>query len=107
MTREYSAASILTSGVVISGGGGGGGNVTGPGSAVIDDIVTFADTTGKLIKDSGILISSWAMWSGGLPDIQYDYLVAICWYKWGGFGGYRDFMDPVTYNLTKAGIISG
>lgn len=38
---------------VASGGGGGGtGNVTGPGSSVTNDVATFADTTGTVIKDS-------------------------------------------------------
>lgn len=39
-------------------GGGGSGDVTGPASAVADNIVTFNGTTGKVIKDSGIAISS-------------------------------------------------
>jgi len=41
-----------------SGGGGGGGDVTGPASAVSDNIVVFNGNTGKIIKDSGIPISS-------------------------------------------------
>jgi hypothetical protein len=36
---------------------GGGGDVVGPASAVDDRIVTFNGTTGKLIQDSGELIS--------------------------------------------------
>lgn len=34
--------------------------VTGPGVAVTDDIVTFNGTTGKIVKDSGILVTSLA-----------------------------------------------
>ena len=34
--------------------GGGGGDVTGPGSAVDENIAVFDSTTGKLIKDGGI-----------------------------------------------------
>lgn len=33
----------------------GGGNVTGPGAAVAGNLPTFADATGKVIADSGIL----------------------------------------------------
>lgn len=39
------------------GGGGGGGNVTGPASAVANDIATFNGTTGKIIKDGGSTIA--------------------------------------------------
>lgn len=44
----------------IGASGGGGGDVTGPASAVDDRIVTFDGTTGKLIQDSGTLISGLA-----------------------------------------------
>ncbi|OBQ58031.1 DUF2793 domain-containing protein [Mesorhizobium loti] len=40
------------------GGGGGVGDVVGPASAVNNNIVLFDTTTGKLIKDSGIAIST-------------------------------------------------
>ena len=39
-------------------GAGGVGNVVGPASSTIDNIVTFNNTTGTLIKDSGINIDS-------------------------------------------------
>jgi len=39
----------------------GTGNVTGPVSASTDRIVTFASATGKVVKDSGIMISAIAM----------------------------------------------
>ena len=35
------------------GGGGGGGNVTGPGSSTAGNFASFADSTGKVIADSG------------------------------------------------------
>lgn len=38
----------------------GGGDFTGPGSSTADNIVTFAGTTGKAGKDSGIAVSSLA-----------------------------------------------
>jgi hypothetical protein len=41
-------------------GGGGTGDVVGPASSTADDLATYADTTGKLIKDSGIQVSSLA-----------------------------------------------
>jgi hypothetical protein len=40
------------------GGGGGSGDVVGPGVAVNNDVVTFDGTTGKLVKDSGVLITN-------------------------------------------------
>jgi hypothetical protein len=39
------------------GGSGGSGNVTGPPSSSADRIATYADTTGKIIKDSGIVVT--------------------------------------------------
>ena len=41
-------------------GGGGSGDVVGPASAVDDRIATFDGATGKLIQDSGTLISDLA-----------------------------------------------
>jgi hypothetical protein len=38
--------------------GGGGGDVTGPVSSVNDRIALFSGTTGKVIKDGGILLSA-------------------------------------------------
>ncbi|RUV12408.1 MULTISPECIES: hypothetical protein [unclassified Mesorhizobium] len=58
-----------TSGQVLTSGGAGGnvswstlaaGNFSGPASSVADHIVTFADATGKLGKDSGVGIASLA-----------------------------------------------
>lgn len=42
---------------VAGGGGGGTGDVTGPASAVADQIAAFNGTTGKLIKDGGKTIA--------------------------------------------------
>lgn len=39
---------------------GTAGNFTGPGSSVTDNILTFANTTGALGKDSGVAVSSLA-----------------------------------------------
>lgn len=33
----------------------GGGDVTGPASSTVDDFATFSDTSGKVIKDSGLI----------------------------------------------------
>jgi len=41
-----------------TGGSGGSGDVTGPGSSVDGNIALFNGTTGKIIKDSGIQVSS-------------------------------------------------
>lgn len=42
----------------------GTGNVTGPGVSVTDNIATFADTTGNVIKDSGVLATKIVIGSG-------------------------------------------
>ena len=38
--------------------GSGSGDVTGPASSTLDNIALFADATGKVIKDSGVQLSS-------------------------------------------------
>ena len=43
-------------GASVSGGGGGG--VTGPGSSVLGNIATWADTSGDSLADSGVAITS-------------------------------------------------
>ena len=58
---------------VILVGGVGAGNVVGPASSVTDDIATFADTTGKLIKDSGVKVTDLATKAGSL---QLDQTVS-------------------------------
>lgn len=54
----------------ISGGGGGGGtgDVIGPGSATDDAIATFDGTTGKLLKDSGLIVKDNKIYQLGFPD---------------------------------------
>lgn len=50
-------------------GGGGGGDVDGPASSVDNRIATFDGTTGKLIQDSGSLVSDFATSAqGALAD---------------------------------------
>src|SRR6187455_1472139 len=34
--------------------GGGAGTVTGPATSTLDDLVSFGDTSGQLLKDTGI-----------------------------------------------------
>lgn len=58
---------------------GGGGDVVGPASAVDDRIATFDGITGKLIQDSGALLSDYAAASGftnmvALTQAAYDAL---------------------------------
>ena len=50
-------------------GGGGVGNVIGPDSAVPDDIATYADSTGKVIKDSGVKVSDLLAVANNLSDV--------------------------------------
>lgn len=52
------ASAIGNNVTVTIAGGGGTGDVVGPAGAVNNDIVTFNGVTGKLVKDSGVLISS-------------------------------------------------
>lgn len=50
-------------------GGGGIGNVIGPDSSVQGDIATYADTTGKVIQDSGTQISDLLAVANNLSDV--------------------------------------
>lgn len=50
-------------------GGGGTGNVIGPESSIEDDIATYADDTGKVIKDSGTKISDLLAVANNLSDV--------------------------------------
>ncbi len=59
----------------VIGGGGGGGDVSGPASAVDDNIATFDGTTGKLIQDSGSAISDFGDVDG--PASAVDERVAV------------------------------
>jgi len=43
------------------GGGGGTGNVSGPNSATLNEVAAFADTTGKLLKGTGIQFANIAL----------------------------------------------
>jgi hypothetical protein len=43
---------------VTTGGGGGSGDVVGPSSATLNHLALFADATGKLLGDSGILAAN-------------------------------------------------
>lgn len=50
-------------------GGGGIGNVIGPSSSVQNDIATYADNTGKVIKDSGTQITDLLAVANNLSDV--------------------------------------
>jgi hypothetical protein len=50
-------------------GGGSTGNVIGPNSSVQDDIATYADNTGKVIKDSGTKITDLLAVTNNLSDV--------------------------------------
>lgn len=52
-----------------TGGGGGGGDVTGPASSVVNRVATFNSITGKVIKDSGVLISDLMLASTTFDDL--------------------------------------
>jgi hypothetical protein len=50
--------------ITISGAGGGSGDVTGPGSSVVDRLVLMAGTTGKVIKQSALLVGDLLLRNG-------------------------------------------
>lgn len=50
-------------------GGSGSGNVIGPGSSIADDIATYADNTGKVIKDSGVKVADLLAVANNLSDV--------------------------------------
>jgi hypothetical protein len=57
ITLDYNdTANSLT--ITSTASGGGGGDVTGPVSSVADRIAVFSGTTGKVIKDGGVPVSS-------------------------------------------------
>jgi len=62
------AAQILITPPKSGTGGGGSGNFTGPGSSVANDLVCFADTTGILGSDCGILKTAVVLTSGSYAD---------------------------------------
>lgn len=47
-----------STGVIDSAAGGGGGGITGPGSSVVGDIVTWNDTGGTTVADGGKQVSA-------------------------------------------------
>lgn len=61
-TKNHSMIQILTTtlgaGATGLGPSAGTGDVTGPASSVVDNIPTFANISGKVIKDSGVPIAS-------------------------------------------------
>lgn len=59
-----------TAGVWIAVAGGGTGNVIGPGVSVAGDIAIFADTTGKLLADSGIHVANGALLMNSLREFS-------------------------------------
>src|SRR3954466_2942625 len=61
---------------VSAGSGGGTGNVLGPDVSVINRVATYADATGKLIKDSGVLITDLLKVTGGFPGGSTTFLRA-------------------------------
>lgn len=54
----------------LGGGGGSGGDVVGPGSSVTNDFAAFADTTGKLLKDSGFTDTDFLKVANDLSDVN-------------------------------------
>lgn len=60
-------------------GGSGTGDVVGPGSSTLDNVASFANTTGKLIKDSGIATASLILNSGSYADPSW--ITSLAWAK--------------------------
>lgn len=58
----------ITSGVLNASGGGGSGDVVGPASSTDDNLALFDGSTGKLIKDSGVIVSDLVLQSGSYSD---------------------------------------
>lgn len=54
----------------------GAGDLSGPASAVADQVALFNGATGKLLKDSGISISSLTLQTIGTQDVSFDTLTA-------------------------------
>lgn len=54
--------------IVLGGGGGGGGDVVGAASSTDNAIARFNGTTGKLLQDSGVIITDSAILQSGTTD---------------------------------------
>ncbi|MFC3322151.1 DUF2793 domain-containing protein [Mesorhizobium cantuariense] len=74
-------------------GGGGAGDVVGPGSAVNSNIALFDTTTGKLLKDSGVAIST----DGTLASNSDAKITTE--------KGVKTYIDGLALNLGKRGRV--
>lgn len=78
--------------------GGGSGDVVGPGSSAVNNIPTFANTSGKLIQDSGVSINHHTRHEDGGAD---ELSVA------GLSGLLADSQTPLTHNQNASTINAG
>jgi len=97
------------------GSGGGTGNVTGPSTSVVDEIATFNNTTGTLIKSSGkkignasgnvplsngvesvALVSAYSMRLKRMPSVVSGNIIGIAWDRGAGTAFY--------YNASGGGV---
>lgn len=80
-------------GAVFTPGVGGTGDVNGPGSSVADNVVLFNGTTGKVIKDSGVAISTDGTFAGN-SDAKLATEKAT-----------KTYVDQLALNLGKRGRV--
>ena len=61
-------------------GGGGSGDVVGPSTSVDNRLATFDGTTGKLIQDSGVLLSDLALSRNVVTTVTSSGGITTLWW---------------------------
>lgn len=92
------------------GSGGGSGDVVGPASSVDNRIATFDGTTGKLIQDSGELLSGLVHTTGNETIAGIKTIANNTWRTQGSFGLYGQTLlvdNPGDALLFQAGQAKG
>ena len=86
--------------------GAGTGNVVGPATSVVDDIATYNNVSGTLIKDSGVKVTDLVS-AATLPETIDDRVAALLVAGTNITLNYNDPANTLTINGTGSGAASG
>ena len=86
--------------------GAGTGNVVGPATSVVDDIATYNNISGTLIKDSGVKVTDLVS-AATLPETIDDRVAALLVAGTNITLNYNDPANTLTINGTGSGAASG